>query len=269
MKRIRFFGLILTLVIFVISCEESIDPAGERGAGVVPIISNVDPAFFLAADLASSTVAFDVSLSAGDAADGGAVEVSYNGQGERAEALTITNFPANVILTGQDVVDALGMLVGDVSGGDVFNIEVVTTKDGVTSRSNAAINAPVACTYDPLLASGVFNAYSAPEQWAVEGPVDLEVDPVDNTIIYVTGLAELDGLVEDAGPLVMNLDLNTFTVTAPQVVLATDAWGVYHNFSYEGYGTYESCGGTFTMYFTPRVDEGYWGGPFLFTLTKM
>ncbi|MBN1157847.1 MAG: hypothetical protein JXA61_00575 [Bacteroidales bacterium] len=267
MKKIRFFGLILTLIMVVVSCEEeSIDPAGERGAGVVPVLSNVDPAFFLAADIENSFVSFDVSLAAGDVADGGIVEISMNGQAERAQVQTIATFPATITLTGAEVANALGIQPSTIEGGDVFNIEILTTKDGATTRSNVAVNAPVACEYNPLLASGSYTAYSAPSAWNATGLVTLTVDDVDNTTVYVSGLAAMEGNNEDQGPLVMHIDLNTFTVTADKTVIASDYFG-YTNGAFEGYGTYESCAGTFTMYFTITVEEGSFG-THLFTLTK-
>lgn len=268
MKKIKIFGLIITLILFILSCEEEADHAGKRNAGVVPLISNVDQALFFAADLNSSFVEFDVSLAAGDAASGGSIEVSFNGQAERVEIQTISSFPAaDIVLTAPDIIAALGMDLGDVTGGDVFNIEVLTTNDGLTTRSNAALNVPVACVYDPLLPSGSYNAYSSEDFWNVDGIVTLAVDATYDTIIYVTGMAALDGLTEDLGPLVMHIDTKTYEVTADKTVLASGAWG-YDNFFYEGYGTFESCGGTFTMYFTIGVDQGTWG-TFPFTLTKI
>ena len=267
MKQIRIFGLIFAFLPIIFSCEENnVDPAGARGAGVVPIISNVDPAFFLAADLENSYVGFDVSLSSGEVAQGGTIEVSYNGGGQREQIQTISSFPASVTLSVADIADALGMQLTDISGGDVFNIEVLVTKDGVTSRSNVAVNAPVACEYNPALASGSYHVYSAPSQWNAEGDVTLSVDPVDNTTIYVSGLAAMEGNNEDQGPLVMHIDLSTFTVTADKTVIASDYFG-YTNGAFEGYGTYGSCNGSFSMYFDISVEEGDFG-TYLFELTK-
>jgi hypothetical protein len=265
MKNIKILGLIVTLMIMILSCEDSVDPAGERGIGVVPVITDANPSFFLAADMVNSYVEFVVNLTDGATASGGVIQASLNGEGERKQVATILSFPATVRVTGTDITTALGISASDIHGGDVINLEVITTKDGRTTRSNAVLNASVACEYDPDLASGSYHAYSEPSQWNAEGDITLETDPIDSTIIYVTGLAEMEGNVEDGDPLVMHIDLSTFKVIADKTVIATDYFG-YTNGAWEGTGSYNSCDGSFEMDFTISSDEANFGTyPFTFT----
>jgi hypothetical protein len=126
------------------------------------------------------------------------------------------------------------------------------------------INAAAVCAYDPEMVSGSYKAVSA--DWAVDGPVTITVDPEDEYTIYVAGLAELDGLTEDKGPLKMVVNPLNFEVTAERTVLASIAFD-YTNIAYEGFGLLNTCDGTYEMNFTITVDQGSFG-QFPFTLTK-
>jgi hypothetical protein len=74
------------------------------------------------------------------------------------------------------------------------------------------------------------------------GDVVITSDPNDQYTIFVSGLARLDGLNEDRGPLVMHINPSSFKVTADKKVVATSAFG-YHNLAYTGTGTFNSCYG--------------------------
>jgi len=154
--------------------------------------------------------------------------------------------------------------LGDIHNGEVFTFEAITTNNGTTTRSNAAINVPVACAYDVNLATGSYHSVS--DDWASEGDITITADPADQYTLYVSGLEEMEGLVEDQGPLVMHINPIDYSVVADKTVLASDAWG-FHNIAYEGTGVYSSCDGSFVMYFEISVDEGSWG-TYQFTFTR-
>jgi hypothetical protein len=116
------------------------------------------------------------------------------------------------------------------------------------------------------MAVGSYLAVSAPDQWNSKGDITITVDPVDNTKVYVAGLASIDGLTEDKGPLVMHINPLTFEVTADRTVICSNFWG-YTNGAYEGTGTFNSCSGAFIMSFTISVDEGGFG-TFKYTFTR-
>jgi hypothetical protein len=77
----------------------------------------------------------------------------------------------------------------------------------------------------------------------------------------------MEGLVEDQGPLEMHINPATYSVTVPEKVISSDAWG-YGAISYSGNGVYSSCDGSYTMYFD--ISLGAYGnqGTFTFTFTR-
>jgi hypothetical protein len=253
MKKIKILGLILTLIIVIFSCEKLADPAGSRGTAVVPAISNVDPGIFDSKDLVNSYVEFKVDLASGQQADNGTVVASYNSNNERIKIADITSFPSTVRLVSGDVIQKLGISASSVKNGDVFTVEVLTTVNGVTTRSNAVLSVSVACAYSKAFAIGSYHSVSV--DWATNGNITLTADLNDPYTIYVVGLEEMEGVVEDLGPLVMHIDPATYAVTVPKKAIGSSAFG-YHNIAYAGSGVYNSCDGSYAMNFTISVDEG-------------
>ena len=156
--------------------------------------------------------------------------------------------------------------LGEINEGEVIYIEVVTTKDGLTTRSNAALAEIVFCQYNVDMATGSYHSVSAPSDWNSEGDISIKADAADQFTIYVTGLETIEGLNEDQGPLVMHIDPATFEVIADKTVLASDAWGET-NIAYEGTGSYNSCTGLYEMIFNISTDQ-YDYGTFTFTFTR-
>jgi hypothetical protein len=264
MEKIKTLGLTVTILILVFGCTKLKDPAGRRNVGVVPVISNVAPGIFDSKDLVNSYVQFVVDLPAGSQADGAAIEASYNNNSERIQVAQVTSFPGTVKIISGDVLQKLGLTESDVSNGDVFTLELVTTVNGIPYRSNAVLFISVACAFDKALTIGSYHSVSA--DWNTSGNVTLTDDPNNPYTIYVAGLETLDGLDEDKGPLVMHIDPVTFAVTADKTVLASAGFG-YHNIAYSGTGTYSSCDGSYAMSFDISVDEGDFG-KFTFNMTK-
>jgi len=264
MKKIKILGLIVTLIIVLFSCEEEKDPAGLRGVAVIPTITDINPAIFDSKDLENSYIEFKVDLLGGAQVDNVTIVGSYNGNLERIEIVEVSTFPSTVRILSSDAAQKLGIALGDIHNGEVFTFEAITTNNGTTTRSNAAINVPVACAYDVNLATGSYHSVS--DDWASEGDITITADPADQYTLYVSGLEEMEGLVEDQGPLVMHINPIDYSVVADKTVLASDAWG-FHNIAYEGTGVYSSCDGSFVMYFEISVDEGSWG-TYQFTFTR-
>ncbi len=265
MKKIQIFGLIITLIMISFGCEEEKDPAGARGTAVMPSVSEPNPGIFIAGD-ENSYIEFEVDFEEGTQADQTSVVVSHGTNFERISIADLTTFPATVSFTLGEVLNILGTSMSAINTGDIIYVEVETTLDGITSRSNSALAIPVVCEFDPDLSVGNYRAVSA--DWAVDGAVTLTADPDDQYTIYVTGLPELDGLTGDLGPLVMHINSATLEVIADKTALASDVFGLYHNFSYEGTGSFNSCDGSYSMYFTITVDEGSFGA-YSFTFTRM
>ncbi len=159
MKKIKILGLIITLLMIVVGCEEVKDPAGLRGVAVIPAISDLNPGIFDSKDLVNSYIEFVVDLAPGSQADNVTIQGSYNGNLERVTMAEITSFPSTVRIVSSEAAAKLGVALADINNGAVFTFELVTTADGVTTRSNAILNIPVACAYDPTLAVGVITQF--------------------------------------------------------------------------------------------------------------
>lgn len=267
MKKLKIFGLIAGMVATFISCETQVDdPAGARGEASVPKITDLNPAVYDVNDLENTFVQFKLVIDDPKVTE--AVILVTKGDKKRVEVARVSSFPATVKLVLKDVVAKLGIQLSSIKPADVFNVEVVTVQGGKSYFSSAAFKAAVVCGYDPLMVIGSYHAVS--DDWGLDGNVTITVDPDDEYIVYVTGLASVEGLVEDKGPLKMVINPLDFSVKAAKTVLASDIkpWGLpYTGYYYEGAGTLNTCNGTYTMNFTIGVDQGNWGVN-AFTLTK-
>lgn len=264
MKTTKILTFLVAMVFAFASCETEVeDPAGARGVGFVPSITNLNPAVFDVNDPSNTFIQFDLDADANVVSEVKLI-VSYNGDMKRVQVKTFNTFPQNVKIFMHEAATALGISLDNIEAGDNFTIEAVTIQGDKTYRSNAAINAAVVCAYDPDMVTGTYRAVSA--DWAVDGTVTLTVDPQDEYIIYVAGLAGLDGLTEDQGPLKMVVNPLDFSVTAERTVLASIAF-TYTNIAYEGSGLLNTCNGTYEMLYTITVDQGSFGA-YAFTLTK-
>lgn len=267
MKNKNIAGLIVLITAFAFSCTKEVDdPAGRRNAAVVPVISDIGPGVFASEDLENSYVEFVLSLDQGVQAEKVVLLGSYNNDGSRIEIAEATSFPATIRLVSGETIQALGLNPSEIENGDVFNIEVLLTIGGETTRSNAVLNVRVACGFIDTRAVGSYHSLSGPDDWNSEGNITITADPGDPYTIFVSGLEALEGVNEDGGPLVMHINPATFAVVADKTVLASSAFG-YHNLAYAGSGIYNSCDGSFQMDFDISVDEGNFGR-FAFTFTR-
>jgi len=265
MKKIKTIGLIITLIMISFSCEELPDPAGERGTAVVPSISDINPGIFDSKDLVNSYVEFSINVPEGTQPDKIMVVGSFKDNLERVTITEETSFPATVRIISSEAIQKIGIATNDIQNGDIFTFELLTTAYGRTTHSNAVLSVPVACAYDVNLAEGSYHSVSA--DWASEGDITLIADADDPYKIYVSGLEEMEGLVEDQGPLVMYIDPATYNVTVPEKVISSDAWG-FGAISYTGYGVYSSCIGSYSMYFDISIGSYGSQGIFGFTFTR-
>ncbi|HNS30432.1 MAG TPA: hypothetical protein PKL52_07860 [Tenuifilaceae bacterium] len=265
MKKIKFLSLLAIMALLFAACETVVeDPAGPRGVAPVPGIVNLNPATFDVLDLENTFIKFTLVLE-GSGVSQANILASFKGNKQRVNITSVSSFPSDITITLAEVVNKLGMVLDSIKPADLFNFEVQTVVGGKTYYSSAAFNVAVVCGYDVANVTGSY--YVVTEDWGSEGPVTITADPDDDYIVYVSGLAAMDGVTEDLGPLKMVIDPLTFKVTAVKTVLASIAFG-YHNFSYAGSGELNTCDGTYVMYFAITVDEGSFGGPFEFVFTK-
>ena len=256
MKNIkRFLLLIIILGLNLTGCETKFgDPSGERDLiPATPLIENKNPSIFLEADKANTFVAFDVTLGDVEGSVDGMIEVSYDGGLQRAQLQEFTIPATGIEVALTDVATALGMSVDDMVGGAYVDIEVLAKSGDEYYRSSTGAFSPlIACNYIPEDYIGTPNAQSS--GWSVNGPVSVTVDPADPTgyTLLVAGLEEIDGLVEDQGPLPLIVDPASYNITVPRTVLAsvvswhpgnTDIW-------YEGTGSLNTCTHEMVLDFT-------------------
>jgi hypothetical protein len=265
MKNLRINGLIFTLLIMAAGCEELPDPAGERGVAVVPAITDLNPGVFDSKDLENSFVEFIVRAPEGSVPEKVTVVASYLDNFERVTITDAQTFPATIRIEAKDVLEKLELQTNDIENGDIFTIELLTQAKGKTTRSVAVLSVPVACGYDVNLATGSYHCVSP--DWGSDGTITLTADEDDPYTIYVSGLEEIEGLVEDLGPLMMHIDPATYNVTAPLKGIASEAFG-YGSISYEGTGVYSSCDGNYTMYFEIILADLGSVGQYSFTFTR-
>ncbi len=259
MKKIKYLSFITALILVITACETKVvDPAGDRDVAPVPGIVDLNPATFDVYNLETTFVKFTVVLDDSRVSEA-KVLVSYKGNKKRVEVAKVSSFPKTLEITAKDVAAKLGLQLDDVKEADVFNFEVQTVVGGDVYFSSAAFNVAVVCAYDVANVSGAYTAVS--EDWGLEADVEIVVDPNDDYVLYVHGLAEGDGLVE-TGPLKLVVDELDFSVKAGKSVLAADTepWDLpYTGFNYEGSGELNTCNGTYTLAITVGVDQGTWG----------
>lgn len=260
--------LILFFVMFLGACENTNEILiKERGVAVVPGITNLEPAFYTT-DFDNTYIQFDVDLPEGESVDKAEIHAVFKGKSALIEQ--IPSFPAEVNLPIRDVMTKLGLSDDevDVVDNNEFDFFVVTTSNGVTTRSKTgAIKVLVTCEFDPELAVGDYHVVSG--AWEVEGSVTLTADPDDPFKIYVSGLYEMEGGEPNDNLLELNISPSSFEISGPKSNLGPEApWGAYTNYYYTPTsGIYRSCTGTFEVNISVTVDEGGFG-TFGFVFTK-
>ncbi len=247
------------------SCEKLPDPAGLRGVAVIPAITNVNPGIFNSRDLENSYIQFVITVPPGIQPEKITVVGSFKNNFERVTITQVTSFPATVRISSAEAAQKIGISLDEIANGDIFIFELLTEAAKKTTRSTAVLSVPVACSYDVKLAEGSY--HSVAPDWGSEGNITLSADKDNPYIIYVTGLEEMEGLTEDLGPLVMNIDPATYNVVVPEKAISSEAWG-YGSISYAGSGVYSSCDGTYTMYFDISLSSLGNVGKYSFTFTR-
>jgi hypothetical protein len=265
MKKIKTIGLIITLTLISLSCEELPDPAGLRGVAVVPGISDLNPGIFDSKDLQNSYIEFTVDVPVGSSVEKIAVLGSFNDNDEDAIITELTSFPAIVRIVSSDAAQKIGIALDDIVNNDLFTFELLTTAGGRATLSSAVLLIPVACAFDGDMAIGSYHAIES--GWPFEGDVTMTADADDPYTIYVSGLANLDDCGEDLGPFVMHIDPVTFAVTTEAKLLASDYYG-YGGITYSGDGVYNSCDGSYILNIDISVGDYGSQGIFQFIVTR-
>lgn len=140
---------IMLLLVFACSTNEDDLMQPYVTGTVFPEIIEVKSSFFNVADVVNAYVEFIVDVDA-DIAESVSIEQSFNGNLSRAVLGTYTSFPITFKITAAEAVSEVpGLSVDDLELGDSFLYEIiVTSKNGLRTRSNVIVNAPVSCSSD-------------------------------------------------------------------------------------------------------------------------
>ena len=260
----KYIYTIAAILLVSISCENTNENlVKERGVAVVPLMSDPAPAYFTD-NIDASYVQFDLSLTNGETVDKASIEVS---RGSKSAILKDVTLPAKGLkVTATEVLSALGISASDYHLGDVFNLYVLTTKGGKTTRSVAAFSITVVCYFDPSMLVGDFD-WESDEDWDETGSATIVADPNDPYKVYLDGIPQSEGLVSNGNKIVLNVNPNNFKVSGPKSTIAAEAWG-YHDYTYEPVaGSYSACDEAYTITFSITVREGSFGN-FKFVFKK-
>jgi len=146
MKYIKYKSILALLLVFLYGCETNEDDLMQPYATgtVFPEITEVNSSFFNSFDFDNAYIDFTVDVDT-EIAESVTIEKTFGG------VTTIvgeyTTVPANIKVTAEEAVaDVEGVSVDDLEVGDIFTFEViVTSKNGLRTRSNVLLNASVAC----------------------------------------------------------------------------------------------------------------------------
>ncbi len=306
MKSIYYIIMLLVGVIILNGCETDengpMPDTFEEGGVAYMVMDTTTSTIILPGNLDAFVVEGKIDVLFEPQFDKLMLMVAYNGDHTNAGLLIddITSLPFSFSVNMDDVIEAVPQLnsredidysdyltfyVNMVIGDKVYPIyqniggkEIRTVGSGlITALQNfeneeaiTDIRIDVPCQYDVEAVTGSYRAVSPPSDWNASGSVTITADENDPYIVYVAGLAAMEGLVEDQGPLKMIINPVDFSVTAEETVLASDVapWDLpYTGYKYEGTGRLNTCNGTYTMVFTIGIDQGSWGA-YNFTLTK-
>ena len=254
----------LTAALCLLGCEDTNENlVQDRGGAVVPIMSDPSPAYF-SDDIESSYIQFDLSLATGETIDKAEIEVESGGKSAIVKAVSI---PATgVTVTAREVLTALNISESDYNLGDVFNLYILTTKNGKTTRSIASVGIPVVCYFEPSMLVGNFDFVSY--SWDEEGSVTIEADPDDPYKVFIHGLAEAQGLDGNGNGIELTMNPNNFSISGVKSVIADSGWGGYTNIAFQATtGTYSACDEVYTISFAISCDQGGFG-TYVFYFTR-
>jgi len=267
----KFVFVIIAALFVSIGCKDTNENlVQQRGKAVNVIMSEAVPSFFIDGDLENSFVGFDLSLPEGENVDKAELEVVF---GNKSVILKSVQFPSpDMKITAMEMLQALGLSASNVKEGDTFYLYVLTTKNGITTRSTAALTINVTCGFDAELTAGRYT-FENSDDWGAPGMVTIEADPDDPYKIYIDGtpLVEVEELTGNGNKVELIINPNSFKVSGSKVILSDDTkeWGQpYTNVAFQPVsGTFNSCDGTFRVTFAISVDQGGFG-PFAFTFKR-
>ena len=267
MKKINiYYILALLFAVSFAACEDTNENlVKERGAAVVPKISNIGPGFYTT-DFENSYIKFDVAIPEGQKVDDAEIQATFKDKTTVIEK--ITSFPTTIQITASDVISKMGLSDNDVELGDSFIIDVVTTFEGVTTRSyTGSIKASVTCELfiDDFVGTHIVSL----DEWD-GGGYQVEVKKISETELSVEGM--FDGYADN--PMIIKINPIDHSITVPKQMLVANPtawWGSpspYLDFSLAGVGTLDACEISLSFSAEATVDAGSFGGGIKFKIGK-
>ncbi|WP_372751155.1 hypothetical protein [Labilibaculum sp.] len=279
MKRFKILSMIVALGLFFCACEDTNDNlVASRDVAVVPVLTGLTPESPIFTDFTVDDVSFTVSLEDGDAVDAAEIRVAYDGNEEFLQ--DIASFPSDITITAADILTALGLTSSEIELGSEIAVYVMTTSDGVTSRSQAAFNIDIPCEFDSSITTGSYGIVC--DGWGVDSNVSITADEDDPYIVYIAGLAEADACTGNGNTMKVIIDPVSYQLTGDteRTIVADDcsgwaaAYSVYTNYSYTlKSGSFSTCDGSYEIVFELEYlyegesDYSSWGD-YTFTFTR-
>ncbi len=267
----KYIYILMAAFIFNAGCEDTNEnPVQNRGENAVPFMSDPSPAYF-SDNIEASYVQFNLSLPSDQTIEKAEIEVT---KGNKSAILKGVSIPSSgVRVTATEVLNALKIPVSDYKLGDIFNLYILTTKNGKTTRSAAAFQIPVVCYFDTSMLVGEFDYES--DDWGEAGRVTFVADANDPYKIFIDGYPQSEGLTGNGNRIELNVNKDNFKVTGPPVIISDnlDEWGLpptYTNYTFTPIaGLYSACDEMFTITFDIKVSIGGWGANvFIFKKVK-
>jgi len=264
------FAIIAALIL--ISCKDTNENlVQERGVYAVPVLSNVNPAIFLP-EMEDSYVSFDLSLPPGEKVDKVELEVVFGNKSAILKEVTVTETGVKVTVTPTEIHRALNVPDGDYDLGNTYYLYVLTTQNGTLYRSTTRLTIPVLCPFEEEMLVG--NFYFIDED-GDDGYVTIEADPDNPYKVYITDMADAQGLTGNGNPIELTVNRNNYSVTGPKSIIAANTleWDApYTNFAFEPVSTadnvFNACDNSYTIVFELTVSQGSFG-KYEFVFTKV
>lgn len=245
MKKYKILSMAIVLVLFAVGCEDTNEILiKERGVAVVAIMT-APVNTFRTGDFANSTVTFGADLPKGEVVDAASVEVIYNGKA--AKLTDITSFPFSYTASGTEVLTALGVSEDDVKADETFTFYVITNKNGISARSQAATVVKV-LQYCPLEvgASELIGAWEGKDGRDEPSIIELAASEESDKLV-INGISE--GLIEgwwgetitERGTVLIQVNKDG-TISIPrQYIYTTTYEGAPYRYEIEGSGFWNNC----------------------------
>lgn len=270
MKKINiYYILALLFAVSFTACDDTNENfVKERGVAVVPKITNLGPGFYTT-DFENSYIMFDVDIPEGEQVDDAEIQATF--KGETAMIQKISSFPVKQVKVAvSDVMSKLGLTESDVELGDTFIISVVTTANGVSTRSyTGSVSAIVTC--ELILEDFIGTNTVTEDEWSGEAPYDVEIIKVSDTELKVVGLFPS----QISNPMIIKINPidNSISIEKQVLVPLPTWWGApgvpYKDFSLAGSGRIDACDIIISFSAAASVDAGSFAGTNAFTIKKM